>query len=155
MKRVMCLLLSLCLVLALTGCMSGEERQARKEALEALSGGGRYALSTGTTLENQPLYSDRNIIVQLAGLTGTPDAPQLKLAVRNGTRKELNFSVDSLVINGWQVDGWLDLYDVPPHTVTMGTLECGSDLSLCHITDVAAWSCPWRSTTGTMTPWPR
>ena len=117
MKRVLSLFLILCLVFALTGCMSDEERQSRKEALNALNGGEtEYSLSTGTTLENQELFDGRNVIVQLAGITGTPEYPELKLAVRNGTRENLNFSVNSLVINGWEVDGWLDLYDVsPPH----------------------------------------
>ena len=72
--------------------------------LNALNGGEtEYSLSTGTTLENQELFDGRNVIVQLAGITGTPEYPELKLAVRNGTRENLNFSVNSLVINGWEV----------------------------------------------------
>ena len=139
MKRVLSLFLILCLVFALTGCMSDEERQSRKEALNALNGGEtEYSLSTGTTLENQELFDGRNVIVQLAGITGTPEYPELKLAVRNGTRENLNFSINSLVINGWEVDGWLDLYDVSPRTVTMGTIQCGSDLSLCGVTDISS-----------------
>lgn len=94
MKRVLSLFLILFLVFALTGCMSDEERQSRKEALNALNGGEtEYSLSTGTTLENQELFDGRNVIVQLAGITGTPEYPELKLAVRNGTRENLNFSV--------------------------------------------------------------
>lgn len=138
MKRVLCFLLSLCLLGALTGCMSQEEREARKEALTALNGNsnGAYSLSNGTMVENQTLYSDDNIIIQLAGITGTPDYPELKLAVRNGSRDTINLSIDHLVINGWQVDGWLDLYDVSPRTVTMGTIQCGSSLAECGVTDV-------------------
>lgn len=138
MKRVLCFLLSLCLLVALTGCMSQEEREARKEALTALSGdsNGTYSLSNGTMVENQTLYSDGNIIIQLAGITGTPDYPELKLAIRNGSRDTINLSINHLVINGWQVDGWLDLYDVSPRTVTMGTIQCGSSLAECGITDV-------------------
>lgn len=138
MKRVLCFLLSLCLLGALTSCMSQEEREARKEALTALNGNsnGAYSLSNGTMVENQTLYSDDNIIIQLAGITGTPDYPELKLAVRNGSRDTINLSIDHLVINGWQVDGWLDLYDVSPRTVTMGTIQCGSSLAECGVTDV-------------------
>lgn len=138
MKRVLCFLLSLCLLVALTGCMSQEEREARKEALTALSGdsNGTYSLSNGTMVENQTLYSDGDIIIQLAGITGTPDYPELKLAIRNGSRDTINFSINHLVINGWQVDGWLDLYDVSPRTVTMGTIQCGNSLAECGITDV-------------------
>ena len=56
MKRVLCFLLSLCLLVALTGCMSQEEREARKEALTALSGdsNGTYSLSNGTMVEIRP-----------------------------------------------------------------------------------------------------
>lgn len=138
MKRVLSLLLSLSLVLVLTGCMSQEELQARKEALTVLKGnsGDNYSLSTGTTLENQTLYSDGNIVIQLAGITGTPDAPELRLAVRNGSRSTISMSVDTLVINGWQVDGWLDLYDIPARTVTMGSIQSSGDLARCDFTDV-------------------
>lgn len=138
MKRVLCFLLSLCLLVALTGCMSTEEREIRKEALNALNGNsnGDYSLSNGTMVENQTLYSDDNIIIQLAGITGTPEYPELKLAIRNGSRDTINLSIDHLVINGWQVDGWLDLYDVSPRTVTMGTIQCGNSLAECGITDV-------------------
>lgn len=142
MKRVLCVFLSLCLCLALcltlTGCMSDEERQSRKEALNVLSGRNSqsYALSTGTTLDNQTLYDDGSIIIQLAGITGTPEAPELRLAVRNGTRSTINLSVDYLIINGWEVDGWLDLYDIGPRTVTMGSIQSSGDLTMCNVTDV-------------------
>lgn len=138
MKRVLCLLLSLSLLLCLTGCMSQEELQSRKEALTVLKGnsGDNYSLSTGTTLDNQTLYDDGNIVIQLAGITGTPQSPELRLAVRNGSRSTISMTVDSLVINGWQMDGWLDLYDIPARTVTMGSIQASGDLSLSGITDV-------------------
>ena len=138
MKRVLCLLLSLSLLLVLTGCMSQEELQSRKEALTVLKGnsGDNYSLSTGTTLDNQTLYSDGNIVIQLAGITGTPQSPSLQLAVRNGSRSTISMTVNSLVINGWEMDGWLDLYDIPARTVTMGSIETSGDLTLCGVTDV-------------------
>lgn len=138
MKRVLCLLLSLSLLLVLTGCMSQEELQSRKEALTVLKGnsGDNYSLSTGTTLDNQTLYSDGNIVIQLAGITGTPQSPTLRLAVRNGSRSTISMTVNSLVINGWEMDGWLDLYDIPARTVTMGSIETSGDLTLCGVTDV-------------------
>lgn len=138
MKRVLCLILSLGLLLTVTGCMSKEELQSRKEALNVLKGHSsqNYALSTGTTLENQTLYSGGDIVIQLAGITGTPESPTLVLAVRNGTRDTINLSVDRMVINGWQVDGWLDLYDISPRTVTMGTIESSGDLTYGGVEDV-------------------
>lgn len=138
MKRVLCLLLSLSLLLVLTGCMSQEELQSRKEALTVLKGnsGDNYSLSTGTTLDNQTLYSDGNIVIQLAGITGTPQSPTLRLAVRNGSRSTISMTVNSLVINGWEMDGWLDLYDIPARTVTMSSIETSGDLTLCGVTDV-------------------
>lgn len=138
MKRVLCLILSLAVLLTLTGCMSKEELRSRKEALSVLKGhsGQNYALSTGTTLENQTLYSGGDIVIQLAGITGTPESPELVLAVRNGTRDTINLSVDSMVINGWEVDGWLDLYDIPARTVTMGTIQSSGDLTRSGVEDV-------------------
>ena len=62
MKRVfVCLILSLAVLLTLTGCMSEEERQSRKEALSVLRAipVRIMPLSTGTTLENQTLYMRR------------------------------------------------------------------------------------------------
>lgn len=138
MKRVLSLLLALSLLLVLTGCMSKEELRSRKEALNVLKGNSsqNYALSTGTTLENQTLYSDGNIAIQLAGITGTPESPELVLAVRNGSRDTINLSVDYMSINGWQVDGWLDLYDIPARTVTMGSIQSSGDLTRCGVEDV-------------------
>lgn len=140
MKRVLALILILSLAATLTGCLSPDEREARKEALNVLNGSsdGAYALPTGTTLENQTLFDDQDIIIQLAGIQGTPTDPELVLAVKNGSRHDIGFTVDSLTINGWQVDGWSDLYDVSSHSLTMGTIVCGSDLSLCDVSDIAS-----------------
>lgn len=138
MKRVIAAILLFALLFVSASCMSAEEREARKEALNALSGAsdGAYALSTGTTIQNQNLYDDGGIIIQLAGIQGPPTQPVLVLAVKNGSRRDIALDVDQLSINGWQVDGWCDLYQVESHSITIGTIECGGDLSLCGITDV-------------------
>jgi len=138
MKRVMAAVLLFALLFVSTSCMSAEEREARKEALSALNGAsdGAYSLSTGTTIENQNLYDDQGIIIQLAGIQGPPAQPVLVLAVKNGSRRDITLDVDQLSINGWQVDGWCDLYQVESHSITIGTIECSSDLSFCGVSDV-------------------
>lgn len=137
MKRALSLFLILGLLLALTGCMSPEDRQARKEALNALSGGQtEYSMYDGTTMDTMEVYNERNIVVALAGITGSPEDPQLKLAVRNGTRKAISISVGRLVINGWELDALFDLEQIEPHSVTMGTVDSFDDVTLCGITQV-------------------
>ncbi len=137
MKRALSLFLILCLALCLAGCMSPEERQARKEALNALSGGeSEYSLSTGATMDTMEVFNEKNIVVAVAGITGTPEDPRLKLAVRNGSRKAISILVRRLVINGWELDALSDMEQIEPHSVTMGTVESFDDVTLCGITDV-------------------
>jgi hypothetical protein len=139
MKRVStALAILLALTMLLTGCASAQERQQRKEALNILSGTATttYALSTGTTIENQTLYSDSKLTVQLAGIQGTPTDPELVLAIKNGTRGTVYFSVDALVFNGWQVDGWSDPYEIGARSVVLATVSCSDPLTDCGITDI-------------------
>ena len=124
LKRILALVLALAMLGALTGCVSEEERQGRKEALNALSDNysRTYAMDDGTTIEPIELYNDNDIIVKLIGITGSSDDMQLVMAIRNGTRKELNLTSDNLQVNGWGMSSYFDISTIKPHSVTMTNL---------------------------------
>ena len=83
MKRITAALLAAALFLTLTGCADASERQSRKTALRILRGDDLgYHLSTGTAVENQEVYNDGSIVIQLGGISGTPVDPQLVLHQR-------------------------------------------------------------------------
>ncbi len=138
MKRLTVLLLILAMLLC--GCMSQTEREERVEALRILNGDSatEYALSTGTALENQLLLDTGDLVIQLAGITGTPDAPELVVAMRNSSRRAVGISMDYAAINGWQVDCWCDVYEVPAHSVAVGTITFDEALSLCGLQDISS-----------------
>lgn len=124
MKRILSLLLTLALLAALTGC--GLKGKGDPEAIAILNGTSttKYALSNGTTLEPQVVYDSGGIIVAVAGITGTPQAPELVLAVENGSRREVDLSVNGAVLDGWGVQAWADLWDLSRRSVSLGTVEC-------------------------------
>ena len=138
MKRAMALLVLLSLLITLTGCMTAEEKQARKDALDILNGSaaGRYALDNGTAVDQQTLVDQDDIVVELAGLQGDPASPELVLAVRNGSRNTISLNVDTLIINGWETSGWCEIYEIAPHSVTTTTILCDEMLSQCGVEDV-------------------
>lgn len=125
MKRILSLLVILAILAALTGCGMGGNSD-RAEAIAVLDGTSttKYALSNGTTLEPQVIYNSGDIIVAVAGITGTPQAPELVLAVENGSRREIDLSVDGAVLDGWSVQAWADLWDLGRRSVNLGTVEC-------------------------------
>ena len=139
MKRLLSLLLALVLCVGLTGCLSHEEQQNRKLAMELVNGSSsvEYALSTGTTLKGQRIYEDNSgLIVYLAGIKGTPRAPQLVLAVKNGTRHDLSMSVANLTYNNWAADGWVDTFDFDAHSASMTTISCDNTFALLNLADI-------------------
>ncbi len=139
MKRLLPLFLALAFCFGLTGCLSAEEQQDRKLALELVNGtsSATYALSTGTALEGQPIYEDNSgLIVYLAGITGTPRAPQLVLAVKNGTRHDLSLSVDNLIYDNWAADGWIDSYTIHSHSAAMTTISCDRSFGMLNLSDL-------------------
>lgn len=138
MKRATALLVLLSLLLSLTGCMTAEEKQARKDALDILNGSaaGRYTLDNGTAVDQQTLVDQDSIVVELAGLQGDPASPQLVLAVKNGSRNAISLGVDSLLINGWETSGWCEAYEIAPRSVTTTTIFCDETLYQCGIEDV-------------------
>lgn len=143
MKRLLPLILALVMCLGLTGCLSQEEQQSRKLALELVNGTSTadYALSTGTAFEGRRIYEDNSgLIIYLAGITGTPQAPQLVLAVKNGTGKDLSASVLNLTYDNWMADGWMEPYDFPSHSATMATLCCEPNFSLLNLSDIHTMS---------------
>ena len=128
MKRLTAALLAAALFLTLTGCADASERQSRKTALRILRGDDLgYQLSTGTAVENQEVYNDGSIVIQLGGISGTPDDPQLVLAVKNGSRKEITFTPQRCFINGWQTDCWSDVYEIAGHSTITATVSISSD----------------------------
>lgn len=138
MKRAIALLALLAALFSLAGCMTAEEKRARKEALDILNGSSpAYTLSTGTALPQQTLLEYDDLIIELAGIQGDPDDSQLVLAIRNGTRSPIALSVDHLAVNGWQVTGWCEPYEVGRRTITLAVINCGEELSLCGIEDIA------------------
>ena len=137
MKRITAALLAAALFLTLTGCADASERQSRKTALRILRGDDLgYQLSTGTAVENQEVYNDGTIVIQLGGISGTPDDPQLVLAVKNGSRKEITFTPQRCFINGWQTDCWSDVYEIAGHSTITATVSISSDLELARISDI-------------------
>ena len=140
MKRAIALFLLIALLFSLTGCMTAEEKQARKEALDILNGNVEeiYSLSTGTTVGQQTLLEYDDILIELAGLRGTPTAPELVLAIRNGSRSTIGINIDHLSINDWQVSGWCSLYEIEARTVTLAVIECSDSLSLCGVEDIGS-----------------
>ena len=71
MKRITAALLAAALFLTLTGCADASERQSCKTALRILRGDDLgYHLSTGTAVENQEVYNDGTIVIQLGGISG-------------------------------------------------------------------------------------
>ena len=137
MKRITAALLAAALFLTLTGCADASERQSRKTALRILRGDNLgYHLSTGTAVENQEVYNDGTIVIQLGGISGTPDDPQLVLAVKNGSRKEITFTAQRCFINGWQTDCWSDVYEIAGHSTITATVSISSDLELARISDI-------------------
>ena len=150
MKRITAALLAAALFLTLTGCADASERQSRKTALRILRGDDLgYHLSTGTAVENQEVYNDGSIVIQLGGISGTPGDPQLVLAVKNGTRKEITFTPQRCFINGWQTDCWTDVYEIAGHstitaTVSISSTEVQTPAPSCRIWTVRGMSCPRR-----------
>lgn len=139
MKRLLPLLLALVMCFGLTGCLSREEQQNRKLALELVNGTSsvNYALSTGTKLEGQRIYEDDSgLIVYLAGIQGTPRTPQLVLAVKNGTRHDLSMSVTNLTYNNWAADGWVDTFDFDSHSASIATVSCHTDFAQLNLSDI-------------------
>lgn len=139
MKRLLPLLLALVMCFGLTGCLSREEQQNRKLALELVNGtsSADYALSTGTKLEGQRIYEDNSgLIIYLAGIKGTPRAPQLVLAVKNGTRHDLSMSVTNLTYNNWAADGWVDTFDFDSHSASIATVSCHNDFAQLNLEDI-------------------
>ena len=138
MKRAMALLVLLSLLLSLTGCMTAEERQARKDALDILNGSAAscYALDNGTAVDQQILIDQDDIVVALAGLRGDPASPELVLAVKNGSRQSIGLNVDSLIVNGWEATGWAEPYEIQPRSVTLTTIHCDETLYQCGVEDV-------------------
>ena len=138
MKRIGAALLAAALILSLAGCASEAERQSRKTALLILRGDDLgYSLSTGTRAENQTLYDDGTIQVQLGGIEGTPDAPVLVLAVKNGRRKPIYFAPQTCLINGWQTDCWADANDLPGHSTTTVRIDASYRLELVQPSDIS------------------
>ena len=132
MKRITAALLAAALFLTLTGCADASERQRRKTALRILRGDDLgYHLSTGTAVENQEVYNDGSIVIQLGGISGTPVDPQLVLAVKNGTRKEITFTPQRCFINGWQTDCWTDVYEIAGHSTITATTSAPMSTG-CH-----------------------
>lgn len=96
-----------------------------------------YSLSTGARLDNQTLYDDGEIQVQLGGITGTPTSPQFVLAIKNGRRKTIDFVPQHCIINGWQTDCWADVYEVEGHSTITATVSISSGLELVQPSDVS------------------
>lgn len=138
MKRIAAALLAAALFLTLTGCgADASVRRSRKTALQILRGDDLgYSLSTGATVENQELYNDGTIIIQLGGISGTPNDPQLVLAIKNGNRKEISFTPQRCFINGWQTDCWSDVYQIDGHSTITATVSISSGLELARISDI-------------------
>lgn len=139
MKRLLPLLLALVMCFGLTGCLSREEQQNRKLALELVNGTSsvEYKLSTGTSLTGQRIYEDDSgLIVYLAGIKGTPRTPQLVLAVKNGTGHDLSMNLTSLSFNNWVADGWVDASDFSSHTASIATISCDSNFALLNLEDI-------------------
>lgn len=135
MKRILAFLLTAAMLAALSGCGIGGSGD-RAEAIAVLDGTSttKYALSDGTTLEPQVIYDSGDIIVAVAGITGTPEAPELILAVENGSRRAIDVSVNDVVLDGWSVQAWSDLWDLSKRSVNLGTIEC--------------WDSDWSPRTG-------
>lgn len=142
LKRILALVMALAMLCALTGCVSDSERQARKEALNALNGSyGSYALNDGTTIEPIELFNNNDVIVKLVGIIGESDDIRLLFAVRNGTRKDINLSADTLLINGWSLSSYFDESTVKAHSVTMVSMSSMSGYDDCvYLKAAPVWS---------------
>ncbi len=139
MKRLLPLFLALVLCFTLTGCLSREEQQNRKLALELVNGSSSadYALSTGASFEGRRIYEDNSgLIIYLAGIKGTPLSPELVLAVKNGTRYDLGMSVIGLTYNDWEANGWVDGYEIPSHSASIATVRCDDNFALLNLSDI-------------------
>lgn len=144
-KRLIAALLAACMILALAGCTSSEDRAARREALEILDGRGpSYALDTGTSIESQEIYNNGQIRVVLAGIQGDPQRPELVLAIHNGSRKEIRFSPQSFGVNGWTLSCYCDTYRISGHSVTTAVVESYGALALANVSDVAEVAFSYR-----------
>ena len=122
------LLLALALICSLSGCLSSQEETERKAALEALDDTEKtYSTAAGTTVERQVLLDQDGVTVTLLGLTEERGERALLLAVVNASRRAVSLTAESLCVNGWLVDGYCDLYDIPSHGAQLGRITMDED----------------------------
>lgn len=113
MRRLLCGLLAVSMLLALCGCRSRAERQALRAQLDYANGYTEpartdWAMDDGTTLEEQVLLEQEDgLTVTAVGLYEDEYDVNLVLRVRNDGREDVRVSCESLTVNGWSLYGYL------------------------------------------------
>ncbi|MBQ3090326.1 MAG: hypothetical protein IJD21_07210 [Oscillospiraceae bacterium] len=114
MKRILSLLLALCLALACSGCglRSPEERQLMRSQLDYAKEAPsidsfNYALNDGSRLEPFQLYTADQVTVTLLGVHETPDDYRVALRLENNSQDWYSFHCGSCTIDRWSVMGSL------------------------------------------------
>ncbi len=113
MRKLLCGLLAVSMLLALCGCRSRAERQAMRAQLDYANGYTQpertdWAMDDGTTLEEQVLLEQEDgLTVTAVGLYEDRYDVNLVLRVRNDGKEDVRVSCESLAVNGWSLYGYL------------------------------------------------
>ncbi|MCD8206490.1 MAG: hypothetical protein LUD72_00980 [Bacteroidales bacterium] len=110
MKRAFSILL-LCLLFSLCGCqytVDVLDRGTETEGVEELLTDDmevNYAMEDGTTIDPETLVDSDGAVVRILGIHNTTECPEIELAFDKGNREYVDFIIDYVKIDGWQVSG--------------------------------------------------
>lgn len=111
MKRFWAMILAAAMCLSLTGCRSSSEKESIKQAMDEINGYStvNYTLADGTVLERTVIYDKNDIRITVLGLTGDTSYPELWVLMENNRGEVVDFIIDSICVNGWEIDSSLYL----------------------------------------------
>ena len=137
MKRILGLLLCVCMVTSLAACGSSDTKSDKAEgSKETVSS--ETSKSKEATIEETVIYDANNIKITAKefDLKGT-FGPELKVLIENNSDKTLTFQTGSASINGYMVDSVISSDVTPGKKVNDGIFFYKEDLEVSGITQVA------------------